>query len=604
MSDLDITDGVLAELRSAADIVEVIGEHTKLKKAGRSWKGLCPFHRERTPSFTVDRDKGLYHCFGCGVGGDVIHFVRQIDRLDFPEAVEALAGRFGVAIPRRARGPRDDRREKLFEALAAAHRFFQTELAHSGNKAQRYLVERGVPVELTRRLALGYAPDSWDSLGRALAPGFGEALLIEAGLLQTRTEGNGSYDRFRDRLIFVVRDERGRPVGFGGRTLAPDGTPKYLNSPESPVFLKKRLLYGLSDGREAIRRRERVVLVEGYFDHLALVAAGIDETVASMGTALTPEQAEKLKRLAPRVVVCYDGDPAGRAATQGAVKLLLAQGFETRVARMPEGKDPHDVLSADGPARLVLLLEEAPDYLTWILEEVGPSAPGISSAEKGERVGRILEILRPIADTVVRHEECRRLAAATGIPLDVLWDRIRPVSHARRDRPAAPVAAGTAGNAGALQQVDMPAGERRVVQVLLSQPEHKSLILGTLKDFHLTHPFARRLFAAFQAEPGASEVVDFQRQIADLTEAERSMVSEIALEEQPPADRQAVEHLLMELERRHLERESAVIQREIDQAEAVGGAELADLIRRKEAISRRKLALPRGQRRKGNEIGD
>jgi len=239
MSDLDINDHVLAELRSAADIVEVIGDHTKLRKAGRSWKGLCPFHNERTPSFTVDRDKGLYHCFGCGAGGDIIHFVRQIDRLDFPEAVEALAARFHVAIPKRAsRGPRDDRREKLFEALAAAHRFYTDQLSRPGNRAAKYLESRDVTQEMSRRLALGYAPDSWEALGRALSPAFPESLLIEAGLLQARPEGKGAYDRFRDRLIFVVRDERGRPVGFGGRALAPDAEPKYLNSPESPVFSK------------------------------------------------------------------------------------------------------------------------------------------------------------------------------------------------------------------------------------------------------------------------------------------------------------------------------------------------------------------------------
>ena len=314
-TDLDITDQVLAELRSASDIIEVIGEHTRLKKAGRSWKGLCPFHNERTPSFTVDRDKGLYHCFGCGAGGDVIHFVRQMDRLEFPEAVEALASRFGVTIPRRARGPRDDRRERLLEAAAAAHRFYVGELARPGNKSAAYLSERGVPAELVSRLSLGHAPDSWDALSRALMPVYPEALLVEAGLLQPGQDGKRAYDRFRDRLLFVLRDDRGRPVGFGGRVLSPEGEPKYLNSPESPIFQKKRTLYGLSDARDAIRRRERVVLVEGYFDHLALVAAGIDETVASMGTALTPEQAEKLHRLAPRVVVCYDGDAAGRSAT-------------------------------------------------------------------------------------------------------------------------------------------------------------------------------------------------------------------------------------------------------------------------------------------------
>ena len=204
MSDLDITDSVMAELRSAADIVQVIGEHTRLKKAGRSWKGLCPFHNERTPSFTVDREKGLYHCFGCGAGGDVIHFVRQMDRLDFPEAVEALASRFGVTIPRRiSRGPRQDRREKLLEALSAAHRFYQAELAKPENKAAAYLKDRGVTQELGRRLALGYAPDSWDSISKSLSPAFPESLLVEAGLLQPRQDGrSGAYDRFRDRLIF------------------------------------------------------------------------------------------------------------------------------------------------------------------------------------------------------------------------------------------------------------------------------------------------------------------------------------------------------------------------------------------------------------------
>ena len=223
MSDLDINDHVLAELRSAADIVEVIGDHTTLKKAGRSWKGLCPFHNERTPSFTVDRDKGLYHCFGCGAGGDVIHFVREIDRLDFPEAVEALASRFGVAIPRRApQGPRDDRRDRLLEAVAAAQRFYAERLARPGNAAARYLEERGVPEEM---VAVARPRPRARRLGLALEGArrrvFPEDLLIEAGLLQPRAEGKGAYDRFRDRLLFVVQDDRGRPVGFGGRALSP-----------------------------------------------------------------------------------------------------------------------------------------------------------------------------------------------------------------------------------------------------------------------------------------------------------------------------------------------------------------------------------------------
>ena len=603
MNDLDINDSVLAELRSAADIVEVIGEHTRLKKAGRSWKGLCPFHNERTPSFTVDRDKGLYHCFGCGAGGDIIHFVRQIDRLEFPEAVEALAGRFGVTIPRRARGPRDDRREKLLEAVSAAHRFYRAELAKSGSRAAAYLDERGVPADLGSRLELGHAPESWDALSRALSPAYPESLLVEAGLLQPGQEGKRAYDRFRDRLLFVLRDERGRPIGFGGRSLSPESEPKYLNSPESPIFQKKRTLYGLSAAREAMRRRERVVLVEGYFDHLALLSAGIEETVASMGTALTPEQAEKLRRLAPAVVVCYDGDVAGRAATRGALSLLLAQGFSAKVARLPAGCDPHDVLRQEGAASLASRIEEAPDALAWLLDAAGsgsdPMEPGLSSAEKSERVSGVLDILRAIPDAILRYEECRRLARHAAVPLDLLWERIRPKTG-RPGPPEPPPRQGTPGNSPVLSEGEIPPSERRLLHILLNEREHNPLILRTLKDEFLTHPAATRVVGAFRQAPAGAEGVDFQRQIAHLTAEDRIFVSGIALEDQPAPTEKGVEALLKDLEKKYLERESAEIQREIERAEASQTADFEELIRRKEENGRRRGELSRPPRWKGN----
>jgi DNA primase len=588
LSDLDINDHVLAELRSASDIVEVIGEHTKLKKAGRSWKGLCPFHNERTPSFTVDRDKGLYHCFGCGAGGDVIHFVRQIDRLDFPEAVEALANRFGVKIPKRAsRGPRDDRREKLLEALSAAQRFYQAALEKPGSRAAAYLVERGVSEDVARRLGLGHAPDSWDALLRALSPAYPESLLAEAGLIQPKSEGKGCYDRFRDRLLFVVRDDRGRPAGFGGRALSAGQEPKYLNSPESPVFVKKRLLYGLSEARDAIRRKERVVLVEGYFDHLALLQAGIEETVASMGTALTPEQTEKLRRLAPRVVVCYDGDAAGRAATSSALVLLFAQGFRARVARLPEGEDPHDVLRGAGAAALASRIEEAPDALDWLLDEVAPNAAGLSSHEKMARVRAVLEVLDAVPDRVLRYEEYRKVGRAVAVPVDVLWDKA-----AARPATASP-GPGTQGNARVLSELETPKAERRLLQVLMAGGDLNSLILGTLKDEFLTDPMTRGVVAAFRKALTGSELVDFQRQIAHLTEDERTFLSGVALEDCPEPTEKGVERLLKDLEKKYLERESAEIQKAIDRVDQAEGEELARLIRRKQDISRRRSELGR-----------
>jgi DNA primase len=605
MSDLDITDNVLAELRSAADIVQIVGEHTRLKKAGRSWKGLCPFHNERTPSFTVDREKGLFHCFGCGAGGDVIHFVRQMDRLDFPEAVESLASRFGVAIPRRAfRRPQEDRKEKILESVSAAHRFFMAELAKPGNKAAAYLQERGVAPEMSRRLGLGYAPDSWDSLSRALSPAHTESLLLEAGLLTPRPEGKaGSYDRFRDRLIFVVRDERGRPVGFGGRALAKDAEPKYLNSPETPVFQKKRLLYGLSDGRDAIRKHERVVLVEGFFDHLALASAGIDETVASMGTALTPEQAMKLKRLTPKVIVCYDGDSAGRAATRGALEHLVAQGLTARVVRLPAGLDPHDVLRQQGAESLAARIEEAPDYLTWLLEDANPLEPGLDSGEKSARISSVTALIGNIPDAILRHEECRRVAKHSGVPLELLWDKIKPAGTTRPG--PARVASGTPGPPPVLSDGGIPQAEYALLSLLVRGEELIPLILRTLKDDWLTHETVRKILGAFRQAGTAAEPIDFQRQIAHLREdSDISVLARAAAEEGPEPSPTRATQVLRALEEAYLKRRGDSLQDEIQRAESENRPreEVERLSREKHEIGRRIQQLKPS--RKGKALAD
>jgi DNA primase len=610
MSDLDITDNVLAELRSAADIVEVVSEHTRLKKGGRSWKGLCPFHNERTPSFTVDRDKGLYHCFGCGAGGDVIHFVRQIDRLDFPEAVEALASRFGVTIPRRvSRGPRDEQREKLYAAVAAAQRFYASALAKPDNPAARYLAERAVPDSAAKALGVGWAPPGWESLAKGLGSAWPESLLVEAGLLQPRSEGRGSYDRFRNRLVFTIRDERGRPVGFSGRALSPEDEPKYLNSPESPIFLKKRLLYALTDAREAIRRRERAVLAEGCFDHLALFLAGVEETVASMGTALTPEQAGRLKRLAPRVVVCYDGDSAGRHAARAALPHLLAQGLEVSVARLPDGEDPDDVRRREGPEALAASIDGAPGYLPWLLEEVAPSEPRISAEEKKDRIRAILEVLSAIPDRILRYEEYRRVSHEVEVPVEVLWSTYpgnrasgpaaatslttaRPVPAAASGTPSPP---GTQGNGSVLYSGEIPPAELKLLRLLIRGGEQISLIRNNLRAEHVTHPGVRGLVETFGKGKSGSGAVDFHEYLAHLRDpSDISLISRLALDDGPESTEEDVLRLLKELEKKHLRREQSALIKGIRQAEEAGqGEEVSRLMQRAQEIGKRIVELKR-----------
>ena len=380
-----------------------------------------------------------------------------------------------------------------------------------------------------------------------------------------------------------MRDERGRAVGFGGRALSPEGEPKYLNSPESPVFSKKRLLYGLFEGRESIRKHDRVVLVEGYFDHLALVRAGIQETVASMGTALTPEQTEKLRRLCPRAVVCYDGDSAGRNATRGALQLLLAQGFDARVARLPAGEDPYDLLQREGPDSVARAIDQAPAYLTWLLEDLRPAEPGLDSGEKRERIGKILEILKMIPDRILRYEEYRKLSAAVSVPLEVLWDGEKANLRADKTRSTG---VGTQGNTAVLSTVEAPALEKLLLRFLMSEVDNNPLILSTLNDEFLTDPRVKRVVAALRRAGGESGPIDFQGQIAHLTEDERTFLSGIALDESPEPTEKDLDRLFKALETRHLETEGAALQKAIKQAEDEG-MDFGDLVRRKETLKKR-----------------
>src|SRR5271154_2602751 len=352
--------GFLDELRSRIPLGDLVGRRVRLVRRGRELAGLCPFHNEKTPSFYVVEDKGFFHCFGCGAHGDAIGFVMRSENLDFIEAIERLAGLAGVAVPQQTPQEREkaQRQKTLLEALAAAANFYEERLwSPSGARGREYLAARGLDEDTMRRFRLGWAGDDRNALRRALTPEFPLPLLLEAGLLHASDRGGEPYDFFRERVIFSIGDRAGRVIAFGGRALG-DAQPKYLNSPEHPLFEKGRVLYGLSAARvnsasEAEAGGAGAIVTEGYMDVIALHRAGFNTAVAPLGTALTEAHLTELWRLAPEPVLCFDGDAAGRRAALRArhrALRLLKPGNSLRFVTLPAGEDPDSLIRNSGPA--------------------------------------------------------------------------------------------------------------------------------------------------------------------------------------------------------------------------------------------------------------
>jgi DNA primase len=409
--------GFLDELRARISLAEVVGRRVNLQRRGREFTGLCPFHKEKTPSFHVVEEKGFYHCFGCGAHGDVIGFAMQTQNLGFREAVEELARVAGLEVPRETpqEREREQRRATLQGAMAAAATFFADNLrGPQGNAARAYLDGRGLDGEAIRRFGLGFAADSRDALKRALAKQFPEPLLIEAGLLrkppdQVRGEDRpDSYDYFRNRIIFPIADRRGQIIAFGGRVMG-DGQPKYLNSPDTPLFQKGRVLYGWPAARAAAARDPSAIVIEGYMDVIALERAGFGTAVAPLGTALTEYQLEEVWKLAAEPILCFDGDAAGQRAAGRALERalpLLKPGLSLRFAVLPEGDDPDTLIRRAGPDAMREVLARA-DPLVEKLWQVETSEPTDTPERRAALEARLEARVRQIADRTVQ-EHYRR----------------------------------------------------------------------------------------------------------------------------------------------------------------------------------------------------
>jgi DNA primase len=431
-----IPDHVVEEVRERADIVEVIGEYLPLKRAGKEFKALCPFHAERTPSFCVVPAKGFYKCFGCGEAGDVFSFLMKHAGLSFNEAVEKLAAREGVEIPRAESRPEDDALRPYREAMGFASDFYQRQLRDErvGAKARAYLERRGIDDAAAERFLLGYAPAEWRALREAAhTHGMDDDVLAAAGLIKRSEKVDEPYDRQRDRLIFPTTDVRGRVIAFGGRILEREGHgPKYLNSPETPLYQKGHELYGLAWAKGAIRREAAALVVEGYMDYVSLAARGVENVVATLGTAMTPEQARLLTRYAGQILILYDSDPAGLRATFRSGDEILRAGGHPMVVTLPPGQDPDSVISKGGRDALEPFLADAVDLLErkfQILEERGyfEDVHGVRKALDG-----LLPTLRAARDATLQDIYVDRVAKRTGVRRETLENEIRSEAPSAR----------------------------------------------------------------------------------------------------------------------------------------------------------------------------
>lgn len=420
-----IPDSVVDEVRARADIVEIIGEHVALKRAGKDFKARCPFHEERTPSFYVVPGKGFYKCFGCNESGDVFTFLMKRLGLSFVDAVKLVAERTGVEIREVNRQNVEDPNRHLHEANAFAQDFFKKTLADekAGSEARAYLGGRGIGAETADRFGLGFAPDDWRGLKEAAAVhGIEDAVLLEVGLLIQREDGKDPYDRFRNRVVFPIESASGKVLAFGGRILgrSQKGAPKYLNSPESPVYHKGEVLYGLSWAKNTIRREESALVVEGYMDAVSLAAGGIENAVAPLGTSMTENQATLLGRYCSRVYILFDSDPAGLKATFRAGDVLLAAGLHPAVVTLPPGEDPDTIVRKEGPDGIREYINQAVDVLDRKLQILEEKDYFASIERTRGAVDRLLPTIRAAKDPALRDIYVSKVAERTGVRRETL----------------------------------------------------------------------------------------------------------------------------------------------------------------------------------------
>jgi DNA primase len=592
--------GSFAErVKQQADIVRVIGEYVRLKKSGQNFTGLCPFHAEKSPSFAVHPVKQIYHCFGCGVGGDVFKFVMEVDKVAFPEAIRIVAEKCGIAIPRpKERSPEERKENQQRTLLVEMHReaqtFFVQQLGGTleGKAARAYLEDRGLDKDAIARFGIGYAPSGGDALLRFLKSKYKEPLLIESGLVsRDQSGGTRIFDRFRRRITFPISNESGKIVAFGCRALG-DDQPKYLNSPETPIYSKSNLLYHLDRAKEALRRSDFAVLVEGYMDAIAVARAGISNVVASCGTSLAEPQIKLLSRFTKRVIVNYDPDTAGQIATERSISLLLENDFEVRVLALPamnltsgdgtkysKNADPDLYIREMGVEAYTKLLKEAPPYVDYLIGRARNM--DLSTGEgKLRAVNYLLPYVQKIPNRLLRSEWATRIAQQLRLEEPVLRAALSKAAAERRSGlKVAPELVGRAAK---------PV-ERRLIRMLAEAGDFRKELAERLQNTRLYEGLeTEKVFAALIAANLADTAMDATAIAAGLEERDRRMLFEILFEESSELTWEEAESCIESLQNRQAERALAEVQRSIEANPPA--TEMRSLLEKKQELMRRLAA--------------
>jgi DNA primase len=549
--------GSFAErVKQQADIVRVIGEYVRLKKSGQNFTGLCPFHQEKTPSFAVHPVKQIYHCFGCGAGGDVFKFVMEMEKSAFPEAVRTVAEKCGIPIPKpRERSPEERRENQQRTVLVEMHReaatFFMRSLKSTpeGNVAQAYLEERGLDFESITRFGLGYAPSMGDALLRHLKPKYAEGLL-EASSLFSRDQSGRLFDRFRRRIIFPIANESGKVIGFGGRALG-DDMPKYLNSAESPIYSKSNVLYHLDRAKDTIRKNDFAVLVEGYMDTIAVARAGITNVVASCGTSLAEGQIKLLGRFSRHVVVNYDPDTAGQAATERSLILLLEKEFDVRILALPGGADPDKYIQEHGAENYTKRLREAPTYMDYLIHrarQMNRTTP----EGKIAALNYLMPYVQRIPSRLLRSELASKISSELRVEEPVLREALRRAISERRSE--------VKPNPELMSPTIRPA-ERRLMRMLVEAEGFRENLARQIEEGNYHKDLeTEKIFEVLIMAVRAGAKPDPIGIAESLSERDRQLLFAILFEESPEPSWEEAEGCLNALRRRQMEKEVSALQ--------------------------------------------